>query len=150
MKKSINTSNLKGQLSDSTFFSRDGKSDSEALQEPVVSEATPNSPDVNLDVSDDVNTDVMTDITTSSASPLLQGVNIKKWRELIEDTETQNSTIRLTRKERDEIEDLVSELKRKYKIKTSMNEVARLGLLLLIQDFKKNKTKSIVHEVKKS
>lgn len=90
--------------------------------------------------------DVMNDVLTSS----LQGVNLKEWQEIIENTETHNSSLRITEKEKQAVEDLITELARKYKIKTSMNEVARLGLLYLIQDFKKNKSKSIISQVKKA
>ncbi len=86
------------------------------------------------------------DVTTSSH----QDVNLRKWRDLIEDTETHNSALRITNEERYEVEDLVSELRRKYKIKTSMNEIARLGLLYIIDDFKKDKQNSLIIKVKKS
>jgi len=36
------------------------------------------------------------------------------------------------------------------KIKTSLNEAARLGLLYILEDFKKNKEKSLIYKVKKS
>ncbi len=86
------------------------------------------------------------DVTTS----LRQDVKLREWRDLIEDTETHNSALRITNEERYEIEDLVSELRRKYKIKTSMNEIARLGLLYIIEDFKKDKQNSLIIKVKKS
>ena len=88
--------------------------------------------------------DVMIDVTTS----LLQDVDLKQWREMIEDTETQNSSLRLTSEERYVIEDIISELQRKERIKTSMNEVARLGLLFLIHEFKQNRRTSILYRVK--
>jgi hypothetical protein len=90
--------------------------------------------------------DVMIDVTTA----ILQGVDLKRWREQIEDTETQNSSLRLTSEERYVIEDIISELQRKERIKTSMNEVARLGLLFLIHEFKKNRRMSILYRVKKA
>src|SRR5512144_2222994 len=40
-------------------------------------------------------------------------VNLRKWRDIIENTETHNSALRITNEERYEIEDLVSELRRK-------------------------------------
>jgi hypothetical protein len=93
-----------------------------------------------------VRQDVTIDVTTS----LLQDVDLKAWREQIEDTETQNSSLRLTSEERYIIEDVVSDLQRKEKVKTSMNEVARLGLLFLIHEFKKHRRKSIIYRVKKA
>jgi hypothetical protein len=90
--------------------------------------------------------DVTIDVTTS----LLQSVDLKRWREQIEDTETQNSSLRLTSEERYVIEDIISELQRKERIKTSMNEVARLGLLFLIHEFKQNRRMSILYRVKKA
>jgi hypothetical protein len=86
------------------------------------------------------------DVTTSSR----HDVNYRACRDVIENTETQNSALRLMREERYEIEDLVSDLERKHKIKTSMNELVRLGLLHLLHDYKANKTESLVYKVKKS
>ncbi len=88
----------------------------------------------------------MNDVTTS----LLHDVNFRKWRDIIENTETHNSSLRLTTEEAEDVEDLIQELKRKLKLKTSLNEVARLGLLYILHDFKKNREKSLVYKVKKS
>lgn len=90
------------------------------------------------------------DITIDVMTSLLQDIDLKHWRELIENTETQNSSLRLTSEERYVIEDVLSELQRKERIKTSMNEVARLGLLFLIHEFKKNRHHSILYRVKKA
>lgn len=90
--------------------------------------------------------DITPDVTTS----LSQEINVKLWREIIEETETHNSSLRMSAAEREKVEDVVRDLKRKYKIKTSMNEIARLGLLYLIYDFKKRGAQSIIHAVKKS
>ena len=100
----------------------------------------------NEEVKQEINTDVMIDVMTSQ----IQDINLKQWQETIENTETQNSALRLTSEERYAVEDVVSELRRKYGIKTSMNEIARLGLLLLIADFKKNRKVSLIHTVKKA
>jgi hypothetical protein len=86
------------------------------------------------------------DVTTSSR----QDVDYRAWRDIIEDTETRNSSLRITREEGYEIEDLVKELERKHKITTSMNELARLGLLSILHDYKKNKSESLIYKVKKS
>jgi hypothetical protein len=86
------------------------------------------------------------DVTTSKR----YGVNYRKWRDTIENTETHNSALRLTREERYEVEDMIQELERKHKVKTSMNEVARLGILSIIHDYKTNKQESLVYKVKKS
>jgi hypothetical protein len=89
---------------------------------------------------------IMTDVMTSS----LHDVNLRVWKDTIENTETHNSSLRLTTEEGQDIEDLITDLKRKYKIKTSLNEVARLGLLYILQDFKKHRENSLVYKVKKS
>jgi hypothetical protein len=86
------------------------------------------------------------DVTTS----LSHDVDFRKWRDIIEDTETRNSSLRITSSEKYDIEDLIGELERKYKIKTSLNEIARLGILYLIDDFKKGKLNSLIMKVKKS
>lgn len=103
-------------------------------------------PAVKEESKEDANTDVNYDVMTSQS----QDINLRKWQEIIENTETQNSALRLTSEERYAIEDVVNELRRKYGVKTSMNEVARLGLMLLIADFKKNKKESMIHKVKKA
>lgn len=90
--------------------------------------------------------DVTDDVTTS----LLAGVDLAGWREIISETETHNSALRLSAKERDAVEDLVRDLRRKKRIKTSMNELVRLGLLVLLHDFAERKEQSIVYRVKKS
>lgn len=95
---------------------------------------------------DKANTDVMIDVMMSA----LQDVNLRAWREVIENTETQNTALRITSEERYAIEDVVNELRRKEKVKTSMNEIARLGLIYLIYDFKKNGHESILYKVKKT
>ena len=93
-----------------------------------------------------VNKSETNDVITS----LRHDVNLRAWRDIIENTETHNSSLRLTTEEGEQIEDLITNLKRKYKIKTSLNEVARLGLLHIVQDFKKNGEDSLVYKVKKS
>ena len=80
----------------------------------------------------------------------LHDVNLREWKDTIENTETHNSSLRLTTEEGEHIEDLITDLKRKYKIKTSLNEIARLGLLHIVRDFKKNGDNSLVYKVKKS
>jgi hypothetical protein len=87
-----------------------------------------------------------TDVVTSS----LQDVNLREWRDLIENTETHNSSLRLTTEEGEDVEDVIKELKRQLKVKTSLNEIARLGLLYLVHDFKKNRERSLIYQVKKS
>ena len=86
------------------------------------------------------------DVTTSAR----QDVNYRAWKDLIENTETHNSALRLTREERYDVEDIVSELERTHHIKTSMNELARLGLLSILRDYKQHKKESLVYKVKKS
>ena len=93
-----------------------------------------------------LNEDPSNDVTTS----LLHDVNLREWRDLIEDTETHNSSLRLTRAEMYEVEDVKKELERKLKVGTSLNEMARLGLLYIIHDFKKNREKSLIVKVKTS
>lgn len=93
-----------------------------------------------------INEEGVNDVVTS----LLQDVNLRLWRDIIENTETHNSSLRLTNDEVYEVEDLINELRRNLKVKTSLNEVARLGLLYIIRDFKKKRENSLVYKVKKS
>ena len=86
------------------------------------------------------------DVVTSS----LQDVNLRDWRDVIENTETHNSSLRLTTEEGEDVEDVIKELKRQLKVKTSLNEIARLGLLYLVHDFKKHRERSLIYQVKKS
>ncbi len=88
--------------------------------------------------------------TNDVMTSLLHNVNLRGWKDTIENTETHNSSLRLTTEEGEHIEDLITDLKRKFKIKTSLNEVARLGLLHIVQDFKKNGENSLIYKVKKS
>ena len=90
--------------------------------------------------------DVVGDVVTS----VLAGVDLAAWREVVSDTETHSSALRLSAAERDAVEDLVRDLRRAKRIKTSMNELARLGLLLLVHDFRTREEESIVYRVKKS
>jgi hypothetical protein len=87
-----------------------------------------------------------TDVVTSS----LHDVDLRAWRDLIENTETHNSSLRLTTEEGEDVEDVIKELKRQLKVKTSLNEIARLGLLYLVHDFKKKRERSLIYQVKKS
>jgi hypothetical protein len=112
---------------------------------PSPENADENAPGVKGEKAED-DKDLHHDVTTSS----LHDVNYRSWRDVIENTETHNSALRLTREERYEIEDVVSELERKYRIKTSMNELARLGLLSIIRDYKKKKREALIIKVKKS
>jgi hypothetical protein len=93
-----------------------------------------------------VNKSATNDVMTSSR----YDVNLRAWKDTIENTETHNSSLRLTTAEGEQIEDVITDLKRKYKIKTSLNEIARLGLLHIVQDFKKNGESSLIYKVKKS
>ena len=93
-----------------------------------------------------VNKSATNDVITS----LRYNVNLRAWRDIIENTETHNSSLRLTTEEGEHIEDLITDLKRKFKIKTSLNVVARLGLLHIVHDFKKNGENSLIYKVKKS
>ena len=86
------------------------------------------------------------DVTTSSR----HDVNYRAWRDIIENTETHNSSLRLTAEENFAVEDVITDLRRHLKIKTSLNEVARLGLLYLIHDFKQHRENSVLYKVKKS
>jgi len=88
----------------------------------------------------------LTDVMTS----VLQDVNIREWRDTIENTETRGSSLRLTNDEIYAVEDVLQDLERLLKIRTSINELARLGLLFLVHEFKKHGEKSIIYKVKKS
>jgi len=86
------------------------------------------------------------DVITS----ILQDVNLRAWRDTIENTQTRGSSLRLTNEEIYAVEDVIKDLERLLHIKTSINELARLGLLFLIHEFKHNGEKSLVYKVKKS
>ena len=88
----------------------------------------------------------LTDVITS----LLHDVNLRDWRDTIENTQTRGSSLRLTNEEIYAVEDVIKDLERLLHIKTSINELARLGLLFLIHEFKHNGEKSLVYKVKKS
>lgn len=86
------------------------------------------------------------DVMTS----ILHDVNLRNWRDTIENTQTRGSSLRLTNEEIYAVEDVIQDLERLLNIKTSMNELARLGLLFLMHELKQNGDKSLVYKVKKS
>jgi hypothetical protein len=88
----------------------------------------------------------LTDVMTSA----LQDVKLRDWRDTIENTQTRGSSLRLANEEIYAVEDIIQDLERLLKIKTSINELARLGLLFLVHEFKKNGEMSLVYKVKKS
>jgi hypothetical protein len=92
----------------------------------------------------------MNEVNHNVTTSPLREVNLRVWKDAIENTETHNSSLRLTNEENYAIEDMINELKRSLKIKTSLNEVARLGLLYIIHDFKQNREESLIYKVKKS
>ncbi|MBN1618631.1 hypothetical protein JW887_04825 [Candidatus Dojkabacteria bacterium] len=94
--------------------------------------------------------DVMTSSHQKVHKQTTGDTDYRGWRKVIENTEVQNSSLRLTPDEKNNIEDLTMTLKRKYKIKTSMNELARLGLLYLLADFDKDSSESLIVKVKES
>jgi len=83
-------------------------------------------------------------------TPRRQDVNYRVWREIIEETESHNSSLRITNEEKYAVKDLIDELERKYKVRTPLNEIARLGLLYIIDNFKKERVESLIMKVKKS
>jgi len=92
----------------------------------------------------------MNEVNHNVTTSPLREVTFRVWKDTIENTETHNSSLRLTNEENYAVEDMINELKRSLKVKTSLNEVARLGLLYIIHDFKQNREKSLVYKVKKS
>jgi hypothetical protein len=146
MKKQLPTDGITSELSRSVFFQKRPAAQPESADHsppPLSQESRQAMKEENKQAG---MTDVMGDVMTSP----LPDVDLKQWQEIIENTETQNSALRLTSAERYAIEDAISELRRKYSIKTSMNEVARLGLLVMLNDFKKHKKDSLIHKVKKA
>ena len=138
---------LGGGALDQELFKKQTPLSSTGNSDKTIKSPTPDSPaparkQSNKKVNKVSTNDVMT--------PSLHDVNLRAWKDIIENTETHNSSLRLTTAEGEHIEDVITDLKRKYKIKTSLNEVARLGLLHIVQDFKKNGEDSLVYKVKKS
>ena len=86
---------------------------------------------------------------TTTQSPIRPHNKYELWGEIITDGSTQNTTMRLTSEESDKVSDFTRNLRRNKKIRISMNELARLGLLFLIDDFNDNGDKSVVARVKK-
>jgi hypothetical protein len=94
--------------------------------------------------------DVRHDVTPDLVTLPLGQINLRNWRIGLENTETRNSALRLTSAERDRVEDLVRELWRRHKVRTSMNEVARLGLRVIERDFRRSDQGSLVYRLKRS
>ena len=129
----------KGRGVDAFFPSPPPRSDTETSKSP-----TP------LQREEPVTKPVQHDRRTDVVTSVRQDVTLRGWRDIIENTETRGSSLRLTNEEAFAVEDVIQELERHLKIKTSLNEVARLGLLYIIDDFKKNREKSLIYKVKKS
>lgn len=159
MKKQLPTDVISSELAESSVFFQKAPAQGKPVRPRTMPETShspaaearikklqPSNTSPNNEVKQEIDTDVMIDVITSQS----QDISLKQWQETIENTETQNSALRLTSEERYAVEDVVSELRRKYGIKTSMNEIARLGMLLLIADFKKNTKVSLIHTVKKA
>jgi hypothetical protein len=138
---------LGGGALDQELFKKQTPLSSTDNSDKIIKSTMPESPPpAHKQSSKKVHESVTNDVMTSS----LHDVNLRGWRDTIENTETHNSSLRLTTEEGEHIEDLITDLKRKHKIKTSLNEVARLGLLHIAQDFKKNGANSLIYKVKKS
>ena len=138
---------LGGGALDQELFKKQTPLSSTDNSDKTIKSSMPESPaPVPKQTNKKVNKSATNDVITS----LRHDVNLRAWRDIIENTETHNSSLRLTTEEGEHIEDLITDLKRKFKIKTSLNEVARLGLLHIVQDFKKNGEHSLVYKVKKS
>jgi hypothetical protein len=138
---------LGGGALDQELFKKQTPLSSTDNSDKTIKSPTPESPHLARKQSNKkVNKAPTNDVMTSS----LHDVNLRAWKDTIENTETHNSSLRLTTAEGEHIEDVITDLKRKYKIKTSLNEIARLGLLHIVQDFKKNGENSLIYKVKKS
>ena len=138
---------LGGGALDQELFKKQTPLSSTDNLDKTIKSSMPESPaPVRKQTNKKVNKSATNDVITS----LRHDVNLRAWRDIIENTETHNSSLRLTTEEGENIEDLITDLKRKFKIKTSLNEVARLGLLHIVQDFKKNGENSLIYKVKKS
>ena len=136
-----------GALDQELFKKKQTPLSSTDNSDKMITSPTPESPSPARKQSNKkVNNSATNDVMTSS----LHDVDLRAWRDTIENTETHNSSLRLTTDEGEHIEDLITDLKRKFKIKTSLNEIARLGLLHIVQDFKKNGENSLIYKVKKS
>ncbi len=138
---------LGGGALDQELFKKQTPLSSADNSDKTIKSPTPDSPaPVRTQSKKQVNKPVTNDVTTLSR----HDVKLRTWRDIIENTETHNSSLRLTTEEGENIEDLITSLKRKFKIKTSLNEIARLGLLHIVQDFKNNGENSLIYKVKKS
>jgi hypothetical protein len=113
-------------------------------ERPVTPPSAPTPP------SADTSTAVRHDVTAPTGPPALVDLDYRRWRDTIENTQTAGSALRLTAAERERIEDLVRDLRRGHRIKTSMNELARLGLLVLEHDFRRDPERSVIRRVKDS
>lgn len=120
---------------------------------PVRTAQSPKEVDAMADVNESSRHDSMTDTNESTRHDVMTSVSpeeVSRWRKLLANSETHGSALRLSAQERDDVEDCVLLLRRTYGIKTSMNELVRLGLLLLVRDVRARKSKSVICAVKES
>src|SRR5690242_8704947 len=112
MKKKLEVAELQNQLAGSVFFRKPKPNPPSMAEKPAVAEnkqsvrgESPSSPAPKVQQLGNPN------VTTSAR----HDVPLKRWREIIENTETQNSALRLTAIERYAVEDLLQNLRRKHK-----------------------------------
>src|SRR5687768_1155504 len=128
MKKQLPTDVIRSELAHSSvFFQKSAVKDKpskphSSSPEPSHSPAAPaqdkqpsNKP-FNEEVKHDAKTVSNIDVNHDVMTSLSQDIDLRKWQEIIENTETQNTALRLTTEERYAIEDAVNELRRKYGI----------------------------------
>jgi len=120
---------------------------------PIRTAQSPKEIDAMADAKESSLHDSITDVNGSTRHDVMTSVSreeVTRWRKMLANSETHGSALRLSAQERDDVEDCVLLLRRTYGIKTSMNELVRLGLLLLVRDVRTRKSKSVICAVKES
>jgi hypothetical protein len=102
--------------------------------------------EVDLDLGGEADNDGTDDLDTNDIQ-LFDPLTMKAWRKKLSDKTGSNSSLRIPEGEKRPVEDMVIELRRRYGYQVSINDLARLGLIMFTHDFRRRKSKSLILEV---
>lgn len=108
----------------------------------------PLSEDVDTDLPSEPSDEVENDLLTKGFQAV-DPLTAKQWRKKLDDKTGSNSSLRIPKDEKRPVEDMLTDLERRYGYSISMNDLARLGLMLLTNDFKRKRSRALVLEILK-
>ena len=163
MKKKLNIDSITNELEGSSlFFTRSvtpppapvpekvepSLSDSSISAEPEVPKEKPEKTKKSKD-SKTIKDDTMTPRYQDTMTPQIHGVPIEQIRKAVKEFGKEAATHRFTVAEKKEIADLIYTYKNRG-IKTSENEIARVSVNFIVEDYKVNGENSVLHKILKA